>query len=72
MQARIQLVRFPATFFAIVFALAAALSLGVVLGYTLKPSVVTPANPQVVVVHDSGTLASSGDACIWVNHKKAC
>jgi hypothetical protein len=72
MQARLQLIRFPATLFAIVFAIAAALSLGAVLGYTLKTPVVVSGTPQVVVVHDSGTLAPSSDACIWVNHKKAC
>ncbi len=72
MQARLQLVRFPATFFAIVFALAAALSLGAVLGYSLKPSVLTLTSPQVVVVHDPGTLAASSDVCIWIDHKKAC
>ena len=72
MQARLQLVRFPATFFAIVFALAAALSLGAVLGYTLKPSAIVLANPQVVVVHDSGTLAPSSDVCIWIDDKKGC
>jgi hypothetical protein len=72
MQARLRLVRFPATFFALVFALAASLSLGAVLGYTLKPSVLRLANPQVVVVHDSGTLAPSINECIWIDHKKAC
>ena len=72
MQARLQLARFPAMFFAIVFALAAALSLGAVLGYTLKPSVLTLANPQVVVIHDSGTLATPSDVCIWIDNKKAC
>lgn len=72
MQARLQVVRFPATFFAIVFAVASALSLGAVLGYTLKPSVLMLATPQVVVVHDSGTLAPSSDICIWVDDKKEC
>ena len=72
MQARLQLIRFPAAFFAIVFALAAALSLGAVLGYTLKPSVQLLANPQVVVIHDSGTLASTSDVCIWIDQKKSC
>ena len=72
MQARLQFFRFPVTFFAIVFALAAALSLGAVLGYTLKPSVLTPANPQVVVIHDSGTAGPSTGVCVWIDHKKAC
>jgi hypothetical protein len=72
MQARLQLVRFPATLFAVVFAIAAALSLGAVLGYTLKPSVLSLAVPQVIVVHDSGTMAPTSDACIWIDHKKAC
>ena len=52
MQARLELIRFPAAFFAIVFALAAALSLGAVLGYTLKPSTLAPTGTQVIVVHE--------------------
>jgi len=72
MQARLQIIRFPATLFAIVFALAAALSLGAVLGYTLKPSVPLSSTPQVVLVHDSGTALPGSDVCIWIDHKKAC
>lgn len=72
MQARLQLVRFPATLFALIFALAAALSLGAVLGYTLRPSLVAPSTPQVIVVHDSGSATPAGDACVWIDHKKVC
>ncbi len=72
MQARLQLIRFPATFFVIVFALAPALSLGAVLGYTLKPSVLTPAGAQVTVVHEPSGATSADPGCVWVDRKKAC
>jgi hypothetical protein len=72
MQARLELVRFPAIFFAIVFALSAALSLGAVLGYTLKPSVLSPATTQVIVVHDPAALISADPGCVWVDKKKEC
>ena len=87
MQARLQLVRFPATVFAFVFALAAALSLGAVLGYTLKPGVATQGRTEVVYVQSQGgpssdltralptlssTPSSTGDGCIWINGRKAC
>jgi hypothetical protein len=72
MQARLALIRFPAVFFAIVFALAAALSLGAVLGYTLKPSFLTPASTQVIVVHEPGVATSAGPGCVWVDKKKHC
>lgn len=36
----------------VVFALAASLMLGGVLGYTVKPPVSVPARTQVIVVHD--------------------
>jgi hypothetical protein len=69
MQARLELIRFPAVFFVIVFALAAALSLGAVLGYTLKASVVSP---QVIVVHAPSAVTSADAGCIWIDNKKAC
>jgi hypothetical protein len=72
MQARLQLVRFPASLFAIVFALAAALSLGTVLGYTLKPSVLSPGTTQLIVVHDPAALISADPGCVWVDKKKEC
>ena len=65
MQARLELIKFPSILFAIVFALAAALSLGAVLGYTLKPAERT----DVVVVHPPG---SADIGCVWVDGKKAC
>jgi hypothetical protein len=68
MQARLELMRFPSIFFAIVFALAASLSLGAVLGYTLKPA----PRAEVVVVHELGGPASTESGCIWVDGKKGC
>lgn len=87
MQARLEVIRFPAFFFAIVFALAAALSLGAVLGYTLKPSFVTQGRTEVVYVQGQGgpssdltralptsasAPSSSGDECRSIDGKKAC
>lgn len=72
MQARLSLIRFPSFVIAVVFALAASLILGGVLGYTLKPPVSVPGRTQVIVVHDSST-GSAADACIWVSkHQKGC
>jgi hypothetical protein len=72
MHARLELIRFPAVFFAIVFALAAALSLGAVLGYTLKPSVVESGSPQIVVVREQSGVTPVDIGCIWVDSKKGC
>lgn len=72
MQARLSLIRFPSFLVASAFALAAALILGGVLGYTLKPAVGIPGRTQVLVVHDPATTVPS-DGCIWVTtQKKAC
>lgn len=71
MQARLVLARFPSTVFAIVFAVAAALCLGTVLGYTLRPPAIDLAAPRVIVVHDSGPAASPA-SCVWLDHQKAC
>ena len=71
MQSRLVLTRFPSTVFAIVFVIAAALCLGTVLGYTLRPSAISLAAPRVIVVHDSGPAASP-EACVWLDHQKAC
>ena len=70
MQARLSLVRFPSLFVAIVFAVATAILLGGVLGYTLKPAVVTPGRTQVIVVPQSANPTYA--PCVWVNQKKAC
>ena len=72
MQARLTLTRFPSFLFAIVFAVLAAIILGGVLGYTLKPAVVTPGRTQVIVLHDPGTLTSTDNPCVFVNHHKSC
>ena len=71
MQARLVLTRFPSTAFAIIFVIAAALCLGTVLGYTLKPTAVSLGAPRVIVVHDSGQ-APTPDSCVWLDHHKAC
>lgn len=71
MQARLSLIRVPSFLVAVVFTLAAALILGGVVGYTMKPPTVIPGRTQVIVLHDAGG-ASAADPCIWVNHKKAC
>ena len=70
MQARLSLIRFPSFAVALVFALAASLILGGVLGYTLKPQVTIAGRSQVIVVHDTA-VAPSADACVWVtkDHK---
>jgi hypothetical protein len=60
--------RFPWLVFAMVFALAASLSLGAVLGYTLKPAT----RSEVVVVHQPSGPASTDIGCIWVDGKKSC
>ena len=70
MQARLSLVRFPSLFVAIVFAVATAIVLGGVLGYTLKPAVVTPGRTQVIVVPQSANATYA--PCVWVDQKKAC
>jgi len=70
MQARLSLTRFPSTLFALVFALAAALILGGVAGYTLMPTKVTP-GPAHVVLLQGGPYPTDAP-CVWVNHQKEC
>lgn len=72
MQARLSITRFPSFLVALVFALAAALILGGVLGYTLKPAVTLPGRTQVVVVHAGATDPAAADNCIWSDHHKGC
>ena len=71
MQPRLVLTRFPSTVFALVFVIAAALCLGTILGYTLRPAAIDLASPRVIVVHDSGPAASPA-SCVWLDHQKAC
>lgn len=72
MQARLSLIRFSSFLIASAFALAAALILGGVLGYTLKPAVAIPGRTQVLVVHEAAPTAPS-DGCVWVTpNRKAC
>jgi hypothetical protein len=72
MQSRLILTRFPTTVFAIVFVIAAALCLGTVLGYTLRPATMAFEAPRVIVVHDPGPATASPVSCIWLDHQKAC
>jgi FlaG/FlaF family flagellin (archaellin) len=71
MQARLTVFRIPSLLIAIVFALVAATILGGVLGYTLKPQVVTQGKTQVVVVPNSDG-ATYDSPCTWVDHVKNC
>jgi len=72
MQARLSFIRFPSFVVAAAFALVAALILGGVLGYTLKPSAIAAGRTQVIVVHDTA-VGPSTDACVWVtNGHKGC
>jgi hypothetical protein len=72
MQARLRLSRFPSFLVAVVFALAASLILGGVLGYTLKPSVSVPGRTQVIVVHESNP-GTAADTCAGVStNRKGC
>lgn len=72
MQARLQFTRFPVLLFSVIFALAAALVLGGVLGYVLKPTTIVPGRTQVLVVHDSAGTNRGADGCIWIGGHKAC
>lgn len=72
MQARLSLVRFPSLIVAIFFALAAAIVLGGVLGYTLKPAVEIPGPTHVVVVHGEGSVSPDDTQCVWINKQKSC
>ena len=72
MLARLELSRFRSLSAAFLFALLAALSLGGVLGYTLKPVVHVPGPPQVLVVTAPGDTSRNADACIWFGGHKHC
>jgi hypothetical protein len=71
MQARLEIRRFPASFFAIAFAVAVALLLGLGVGYALKGPTVTTGPARVLVLGSEGSTPGDG-GCIWVNHKKEC
>jgi hypothetical protein len=63
--------RFPSVLLAIIFALASALILGGVLGYTLKPAVHVPGPTQVLMVREPADT-STGATCIWLSGHKHC
>jgi hypothetical protein len=71
MQARLSFIRFPSFLVATVFALLAALILGGVLGYTLKPTVLLPGRTQVVILHEQNT-SGTAEPCLWIDHQKTC
>jgi hypothetical protein len=70
MQARLSFIRFPSFAVTLVFALVAALILGGVVGYMLKPPATIAGRTQVIVVHDTA-VGPGADACVWVakDHK---
>jgi hypothetical protein len=70
MQARLSFIRFPSFVVTLAFALLAALILGGVLGYTLKPPATIAGRTQVIVIHDTA-VDPGADACVWVakDHK---
>jgi hypothetical protein len=69
MQVRISSLRFPSALILLLFALAAATVLGGVLGYALKPSVVTP----IAVTHSTEQTGAQYDSpCVWTGKEKAC
>jgi len=61
--------RHPLVLVALFFALAAALLLGGVLGYELKPTTVVPGAPRIIV-EEPGPMATP--VCIWANNRKGC
>lgn len=69
MQARLTYVRFPLTLMALFFVMAAALLLGGVLGYELKPVTRTV---STIVVERPGPVAPTTPACVWVDSRKGC
>ena len=72
MQAQLEFRKLP-SFLVILVALVTSLVLGGALGYTLRTSTTISGPSRVVVV---SSLPSSGnpadDACVFVNHHKAC
>ncbi|TMD42817.1 MAG: hypothetical protein E6I88_03350 [Chloroflexi bacterium] len=69
MQARLTYTRYPLMFVALFFAVAAALLLGGILGYELKPTTVIPSAPQIIV-EEPGPVAAP--VCVWDNNRKGC
>ena len=70
MVARIGLTQLPLLVLPVVLALIAALILGGVLGYTIKPAIRIPGPTQVLVVHDD--VSSSAAPCLWQGEHKGC
>jgi hypothetical protein len=70
MQARLTYFRFPMILVALFFALAAALLLGGVLGYELKPTPVTTA-PRTIPTEQPGPAATT-PFCVRTDNHKGC
>jgi hypothetical protein len=71
MQARLEIRRFPVTLVLIAFGLAAALLVGLQLGYALRaaPALGTPTGKVIVVTTQP---LPSQDPCVFVNRVKEC
>jgi len=69
MQARLTYTRYPLILVALFFAVAAALLLGGILGYELKPTTVTSSAPRIIV-EEPGPVAAP--VCVWANNRKGC
>ena len=69
MQARLTYLPFPLTLAALFFVIAAALLLGGILGYELKP---VTRNVSTIVVERPGPVAPTTPACVWVDTRKGC
>lgn len=73
MQARLQIRKSPSFLAVALVALAASVSLGGGLGYTLKSSVSVPGPVRVLVVHGASTDGPANrNDCIWTQGHKSC
>jgi hypothetical protein len=70
MQARLTYIRFPLTLMALFFVIGAALLLGGVLGYELKPATVA-AGQSRIILEQPGPAAST-PICVWTDSHKGC
>ena len=71
MQARLEVQRFSVTRLLIAFGVAAALVIGLQLGYALKATTVV-SGPSRVIVVSSQPSTQDDNRCFFVNHVKAC
>jgi len=71
MQARLEVQRFSVARILIAFGVAAALLIGLQLGYALKAATVITAPGRVVVV-SAQSSAPADNRCVFVSHVKQC